>query len=48
MLFQTFAASLCFGVLASYAPYPDAATAGGGLLNSLVPAEILVNKAKNI
>jgi hypothetical protein len=48
MLFQKFAASLCFGVLASCAPCPDAATAGGGPPNSPVPAEISVNGAKDI
>jgi len=49
MLLQTFAISLCFGVLASCAPCLDAEiTAGGGPPNSPIPAEISVNGAKDI
>ena len=49
MLVQTFAVSLCFGLLASCTPYSDAATtAGGGPPNSPVPAEISVSGAKDI
>ena len=48
MLIPTFTISLCFGLLASCAPYPDTATAGGGPPNSPVPAEISVNGAKEI
>jgi hypothetical protein len=49
MLFQAFAVSLCFGVLASCAPCPDPeSTAGGGPPNSPLPAEISINGAKDI